>query len=206
MARFFLDKRQVVKNGGFMDPVYYSYWHRQHYGTDYVARFVDGYAPKDGTITRKYWGDAGGNWIELRLIDGYSFRICHLSKYHRSLGTFREGDRLFTTGNTGKLTAGPHMHTQCNDPSGKIIDCEKYFNQILTQRPMEYENNVIRLIDDGSYAYVKGGKKQLIKDPGALAVFTFLQRIDNPIKEFIKNVDRATWEKYPITENNFFPQ
>jgi murein DD-endopeptidase MepM/ murein hydrolase activator NlpD len=206
MARFFLDQRKVVRGGGFMDPMYYQYWRRHHYGTDYVANFVNGYAPKDGRITRKYFGGAGGNWLELTLDDGYSFRLCHLSRYHRNAGIFKEGDLLFTTGNSGSHTSGPHLHCQCNNPKGKIINSEDYFNSILTSHPMDHENNVIRLADDGSYAYVKGGKKQLIKDPGALAVFTFLQRIDNPINKFINNVDKETWEKYPITEHNFFPQ
>lgn len=114
---FFLEKRKLIRGAA------------EHVrdglgiGADYVAHYVIVYAPKDG-IGSTFYGPQGGNWYRLRLTDGSKIEFAHLSKYLK-LGKVKEGDKIAITGNTGKITTGPHLHVQIFK-DGVRLDPEKY--------------------------------------------------------------------------------
>ena len=92
-------------------------------GADYMAHYVNLYAPKNG-IGSTFYGPQGGNWYRLRLEDGTRIEFAHLSKYLK-LGKVKEGDLIAITGNTGSVTTGSHLHVQIFK-NNKRLDPEKY--------------------------------------------------------------------------------
>ncbi len=93
---------------------------------DYVAEYVPLYAPFDGRVI--LWGGEsyqGGNWMTLERENGDLIQFAHLSSY-KAGGEVKEGDRIAITGNTGKVTTGPHLHIQIKDKTGKRLDVELY--------------------------------------------------------------------------------
>lgn len=93
-------------------------------GADYEAEYTSLYAPFDGVAT-SFYGSQGGNWIRLWLLDNNKIEFSHLHSYTK-LGKVQEGDIIATTGNTGKITTGPHLHIQIFDKNGKRLDPETY--------------------------------------------------------------------------------
>ncbi len=94
--------------------------------TDYVANYVELYAPFDGKAVM--WGGEGydgGNWMTLERPNGDLIQFAHLSAY-KAGGEVQEGDRIAITGNTGKITTGPHLHIQIKDKDGNWLDPETY--------------------------------------------------------------------------------
>lgn len=130
--------------------------------TDYVADYVELYAPFDGRADA--WGGEsfqGGNWLNLTRPNGDVIQLAHLSKY-KAGGEVREGDLLAITGNTGKVTTGAHLHIQIKDRAGNRLDPEKYMwwnkkdNIVLTWAQVNKLYNAIfgRDADEGARGYV----------------------------------------------------
>ena len=108
-------------------------------GADYVARYVNLYAPFDGRITRRWYGSMGGNWLEITDDKGNRIQFAHLSKYILPLGDVKEGQVMAITGNTGWLTTGAHLHVQILRPDGSRIDPVGYFDNQLTQGQIMFD-------------------------------------------------------------------
>lgn len=193
MARFLLDKREVVYGGGFHDQVYYDYWKRWHYAVDYVADNNPIYAPTDIKITREYWGNEGGHWLDYSAPGGYTFRLAHLKEYKHGIGDVKEGTLIAISDNTGSRTTGPHLHVECR-LNNVLFDPEIYFTNLL--KPMSYNDKIIRNQTTGEFALVVNNKKFIIpNEPGTLALITFLQREDKRILESeIVNVTADIWK------------
>ena len=91
---------------------------------DYRANYVTLYAPFDGRI-ETYKGVQGGNWLRLIRDNGDKIEFAHLSKYIRTGGSVKEGERIAITGNTGEVTDYAHKHIQIIRKN-KRLDPEKY--------------------------------------------------------------------------------
>jgi murein DD-endopeptidase MepM/ murein hydrolase activator NlpD len=83
-----------------------------HNGVDYHAPAgTPVWAVSDGTVVRAGWDEGGGNVVCVKHV--MSFESCYL---HLSKILVRVGERvpqkrvLAESGNTGKLTTGPHLH------------------------------------------------------------------------------------------------
>ncbi|MFZ5443644.1 MAG: M23 family metallopeptidase [Myxococcota bacterium] len=83
-----------------------------HNGVDYHAPIgTPVWAVADGTVTRAGWDEGGGNIVCVKHVMSFESCYMHLSKIH-----VRQGERvpqktvLADSGNTGKLTTGPHLH------------------------------------------------------------------------------------------------
>jgi murein DD-endopeptidase MepM/ murein hydrolase activator NlpD len=83
-----------------------------HNGVDYHAPIgTPVWAVSDGTVTRAGWDEGGGNVVCIK--HAMSFESCYL---HLSKILVKNGQRiaqktvLAESGNTGKLTTGPHLH------------------------------------------------------------------------------------------------
>ncbi len=92
---------------------------------DYEADFITDYVPFNGTLSN-YWGTEGGNWVRLTRPNGDKIEMAHHSKYLHAGGQAKEGQEQAVTGNSGSITAGPHLHIQIINKAGKRLDPEKY--------------------------------------------------------------------------------
>ena len=93
-------------------------------GGDYVAVYDDLFAPFDG-IVKTWWGEQGGNWIQLLRPNGHKIEFAHLHRIYKT-GEVKEGDKIARTGNTGRITTGPHKHIQIKYKNGNRVDPETY--------------------------------------------------------------------------------
>ena len=143
--RFCLDERVIT--AGFKDRNYYAYWGRHHYGTDYVASFVNLYAPTGGRIKIISTGITGGLRIEFLDDLGYLHRFLHLDKVLvRSGQRINAGQQIAVTGNSGSMRNSrgviikyrPHLHTDIEDSKGNWIDPEWYYNYIINGGLMQF--------------------------------------------------------------------
>lgn len=107
-----------------------------HAGNDYSAPTgTPLYAVADGTVTRSS-SATGGNKIELKAADGWTYRYLHLSAYTASEGqTVKAGQEIGKVGATGRVT-GAHLHFETVDPGGTTIDT----NERLTAMGFNPEN------------------------------------------------------------------
>ncbi len=123
---------RVRKDGGynFGDKVDYSV--NPHRGQDYVARYVDYYAPFDG-IASAGKTTGGGKFWQLTRYNGDVLIARHLNKVYK-IGPVKEGDSVAQTGNDGTYTTGPHLHQEVK-VNGQYVDPEKY-NWSSIQYPM----------------------------------------------------------------------
>lgn len=84
----------------------------KHNGVDYHAPVgTPVWAVADGTVTRAGWDDGGGNIVCLK--HSMSFETCymHLSKIEVRVGArVAQKTVIAQSGNTGRLTTGPHLH------------------------------------------------------------------------------------------------
>lgn len=171
-------------------------------GADYEAHYQDLFAPFDTTITNISTGVQGGKWIWFNDKNGNSIQCAHLDHYYVNKGdVVKEGTRIAQTGNTGSITTGPHLHVQILK-DGTRLDPETYFNNLLNNM---FNNHIIRK-SDGSFAYVKGDKKQLItRENAGLAIITYIQRLDSSthVKDWIVNVTDAQWDSLPTVTGWF---
>jgi len=107
-----------------------------HAGNDYSAPTgTPLYAVANGTISTSS-SSTGGNIIELKGADGWTYRYLHLSGYSVSNGqTVQAGQEVGKVGATGRVT-GAHLHFETVDPGGNKIDT----NQRLTAMGFNPEN------------------------------------------------------------------
>lgn len=107
-----------------------------HAGNDYAAPTgTPLYAVADGTVVTKS-SSTGGNIIELKAADGWTYRYLHTSAYSVSNGaSVTSGQEIAKVGATGRVT-GAHLHFETVDPSGNKIDT----NQRLTAMGFNPDN------------------------------------------------------------------
>lgn len=91
---------------------------------DYVASYVTLYAPVSGQLS-SFNEVGGGLWLRLDGDDGYRYEFAHLSE-RRANRRVWAGDIIGKTGNTGIITAGPHLHVQIF-LKGKRVNPENVF-------------------------------------------------------------------------------
>lgn len=108
-------------------------------GADYRANFEPLYAPFDCVIARTYYGDQGGKWLWLNDPEGVSLQFAHLQEYYAQQGeSVKRGQMIALTGNTGKITTGPHLHIQILKNKTRL-DPEKYdWNKYDNMESEEY--------------------------------------------------------------------
>ncbi|MEC7241665.1 MAG: M23 family metallopeptidase [Myxococcota bacterium] len=100
---------------------------RGHNGMDFKAPVGSTVvSPKSGTVTRVNWNTGyNGNCIEVRFADGTLAKFLHLEDtLVRANQHVRAGERIATSGNTGRSTA-PHLHYQL-DRGSRTLDPVKY--------------------------------------------------------------------------------
>lgn len=116
--------------------------------TDYVANYEPLFAPCDGNI-ETWQGEQGGNWLRVVRPNGDKIEFAHLDKYSKIAGPCKEGELIAITGNTGKVTTGPHLHVQVFawvNGLGSRVDPEAYFKDA---KPIEYElEEVVKVKSD----------------------------------------------------------
>jgi murein DD-endopeptidase MepM/ murein hydrolase activator NlpD len=83
-----------------------------HNGVDYHAPIgTPVWAVADGTVTRAGWDDGGGNIVCVKHVMSFESCSMHLSKIHVKPGQRVEQKAVLgDSGNTGRLTTGPHLH------------------------------------------------------------------------------------------------
>ena len=85
---------------------------RMHTGSDFVANVgTPVYAPGGGVVS--FAGRRGGYGITLEIDHGFGYKTvyAHLSKIIVKKGQkISRGDEIAESGNTGKLSTGPHLH------------------------------------------------------------------------------------------------
>jgi murein DD-endopeptidase MepM/ murein hydrolase activator NlpD len=85
---------------------------RMHNGTDFVASIgTSVYAPGGGKVS--FTGRRSGTGLTLEIDHGFGYKTLygHLSKIIVKKGqTVKRGDFIAKTGNSGKLSTGPHLH------------------------------------------------------------------------------------------------
>ena len=96
---------------------------RMHYGLDLRAKFEDVFSMLPGTVTAAGTSKAGGNYVTI----DYGICTCsflHLSKIDVVSGQHvSAGQKIATSGNTGRRTTGPHLHLSCRwSDTGKYFD------------------------------------------------------------------------------------
>jgi murein DD-endopeptidase MepM/ murein hydrolase activator NlpD len=96
--------------GGRLQPILNVFG--AHNGVDYQAGVgTPVWAVADGVVTRAGWDDGGGNIVCLKHVMSFETCFMHLSKIN-----VRPGERvaqkavIAESGNTGRLTTGPHLH------------------------------------------------------------------------------------------------
>lgn len=109
-----------------------------HLGVDHIVpEGTPIYAPVDCEIINAKQGKQGGNQTYVRFKDveyGMLIMRCmHLKDLSFPVGSYKEGEVIGYTGNTGKLSTCPHLHTDISKEKVQInnfnnfIDPEKYF-------------------------------------------------------------------------------
>lgn len=129
---------------------------------DYKATFVPLYSPVEGTVLL-FEDVRGGNWIRVTDTEGRNWEMAHLSQRGVKTGDrVTPGQLIGTTGNTGTVTTGPHLHLQVLNGAMRLDPVHLLANASLPV-PIDvtpYENKFIRI---GSkplrYGYVLRGKK-----------------------------------------------
>lgn len=126
--------KQLKRGYGFGEPTFYS---SHHFGADYIVpEGTPVYAPASCEIIVAADFPEGGKTIHVQFrTQQYGLvvmRCLHLSKFAEP-GKYKAGEIIGYTGNTGKLTRGPHLHLDISrkivDPqnTANFIDPEKFF-------------------------------------------------------------------------------
>lgn len=127
--RYPLENWKKLKRGyKFGGKTFYSDF---HLGTDYIVpERTSVFAPRKCEIVKVGMFEQGGKTVHARMSAGkfgrVVMRFMHLSKYAK-MGKYEKGDIIGYTGNTGKLTRGPHLHI---DISRKKVDIKNISNFI----------------------------------------------------------------------------
>lgn len=96
--------------GGRFHPILNYYG--AHNGVDFNAAMgTPVWAVADGTVTRAGWDDGGGNIVCIKHLMGFETCYMHLSKIEVKAGErIAQKTVIAESGNTGRLTTGPHLH------------------------------------------------------------------------------------------------
>lgn len=125
-------KDRAVGGYTFGEPTFYN---AHHIGVDYHApEDTPLYAPFAGVIQEAFSGIEGGKTIWFKPDhDNVIIRFLHLDRFLVKKGDrVEEGAEIALTGNTGKLTTGPHLHLDTSRGSvnlswpGNFVDPEQY--------------------------------------------------------------------------------
>ncbi|NJI02786.1 M23 family metallopeptidase [Staphylococcus agnetis] len=87
----------------------------RHYGIDYhLPENTDILAATDGTVTRTFKNQFGGNVLEIQESNKRYYQwYMHLNTFKVKPGdVVKAQDVIAQSGNTGKQTTGPHLHFQ----------------------------------------------------------------------------------------------
>lgn len=88
-------------------------------------------APLDGVVVKSATDNLNGNYVLIKLSDGYTLGFAHLQKPALRTGRkFTKGTIFARTGNTG-MSTGPHTHFTVRDKSGKNIDPAVYRKKFM---------------------------------------------------------------------------
>lgn len=144
-----------------------TFYKTKHTGTDYLANYVDYFAPFNGNaITGN--GPEGGTWWQLIRQDGAKFVVRHLSKVMK-IGSVKMGERVAVTGNSGTLTTKAHAHQEVYI-NGKLVDPDK-FNWQLTLNNGDmfrtYKGTIYALLA-GYWLAVATSYEQFLDDFGSI--------------------------------------
>lgn len=109
---------------------------------DYVAKIgTTWFIPKDGDAYEPYAAKKGegqgGWWAGIKRSNGDRIELAHLEHRFTKTGLVSEGSVGGTTGNTGTITTGEHLHLQVFDKNGIRLDPEKYLWNTVTMPTCE---------------------------------------------------------------------
>jgi murein DD-endopeptidase MepM/ murein hydrolase activator NlpD len=89
------------------------------------------FAPADGKVTTSNETEAGGKQLIITHDNGYKTGYSHLDyRFVVNGQRVKQGQQIANSGATGRVT-GAHLHFTLKDPSGNMIDPQKYY---FTQR------------------------------------------------------------------------
>lgn len=140
--------------------------------TDYVASYVPLYAPFDGRIHIPYpIGGQGGRWLCLVRDNGDHIEFAHLDS-NIPIRNVIAGEQIATTGNSGKLTTGPHLHVQIVDSKGRRLDPELYnwgsMNIVdLAKLNQIYQEILFRAPEAGADGYLGKTEDEVRREVGS---------------------------------------
>ena len=168
---------------------------------DYQADYEDIISPIKGIVRNIYTGNEGGKWLHITDEQGRSWQFAHLSEYAIGLAIgdkIIKGQFIATSGNTGSITSGPHIHLQVVSGGGVRLDPEIIIKEILSMS--NYENKIVRNSANGEYAFVLNGKRRIIT--AARAGFAAITAIDRGLlKDDIISISEAEYNKIPSGDN-----
>ena len=184
-------------------------WYGSHRGIDIQplvpkSQEVFVRAPSDGKIHTK-WDFKGGNIIELKSIFG-SDTILHWMAHNKRYlvaddSTVAKGDKIAVCGNTGAWTTGRHTHWHIY-LNGIVADPLQFVTQQFYM-----DNAIIRNVDTGSFAFLKGGKKQPLSfRTASWADFTVTQVHGAKAYKNYFNVSNEQYKEYAVTWDYFGPE
>lgn len=124
-----------------------TFYNDHHLGIDHVVPIgTPIFAPCDCELVYARKNQQGGKTIWIFFVDSDQgtliMRFMHLDNMMPK-GKYREGELIAYSGNTGKLTTAPHLHTDISMGTVRIkkfknfIDPEKYFSKINSQNDMK---------------------------------------------------------------------
>lgn len=130
-----------------------------HLGVDWRSYYEPIYAPVDGKVTKISWGTQGGWWIyfeETKEASKYNanklihrFGHCDPIVKLNDLKSYKAGQIIGYSGNTGSASSGPHTHHDISKDKVDIyninnfIDPEEYFNNLDSMNLSPWEQNAI---------------------------------------------------------------
>jgi len=168
---------------------------------DYQADYEGIVSPIKGVVRNIYTGNEGGKWLHITDEQGRSWQFAHLSEYAIGLAIgdkIIKGQFIATSGNTGSITSGPHIHLQIINSEGVRLNPEIIIKEILSMS--NYENKIIRNQKTGEYAFVLNGKRRIITV--ARAGFAAITAIDRGLlKDDIISISEAEYNKIPSGDN-----
>ncbi len=114
---------------------------KMHNGLDIIADVgTKVYAPGNGKVIRTGYQSGYGRIVEIDHGFGYTTRYAHLSKILVKKGQrVKRGDVIALSGNSGRLTTGPHLHYEVRhngialNPKNFMYDDIKIFDILATK-------------------------------------------------------------------------
>lgn len=145
------------------DPVPGSQFGK-HIGTDFAAVNAPAKACVASTVLNTGTSSTVGNFVELHGDDNMYYRYLHLTSFKVAKGQrVNEGDVIATTGNTGSVSTGPHLHLDIRHPSlwnesfNNYVDPEVYLKgkpdmprvpippEVVSQHYANFTTNLVKV-------------------------------------------------------------